>query len=148
MPRYFICAINGTTGDERVIGMTEPGCPMDFNQLLDETRQKLGPDFNLLRFDPLQGDADMPITPQFNVEEIDRRLYVNALPESADASSYVALLITAVHRTSGREQAIDALLPDDRLQTVLNMIRQTLGADWTLLESSPIEEFTLVAVAA
>lgn len=74
------------------------------------------------------------------------RVYVNAL--SDDSSTYVALLILAVNRRTGDERLIDALLPDDRLGTVLATVRQVLGAEWTLLESWEIEPFSPVANAA
>lgn len=74
--------------------------------------------------------------------EIDGRVYVNAL--TPDSSTHCALMLLCCHRQTGEEKLIDALLPDDRLATVLSVIRQTLGSSWTLQESWEIEPFTVV----
>lgn len=89
-------------------------------------------------------DRKLPITSLG--EDNTGRLYVNALSE--DSATYIALLIMAVNRKTDEEKLIDALLPDDRLGTVLATIRQALGAEWTLLECWEIEALAPIVSAA
>lgn len=58
------------------------------------------------------------------------------------------MMLLGCESGSGREKLIDALLPDDRLSTVLATIRQVLGASWTTQESWAIEPLAPLANAA
>lgn len=89
---------------------------------------------------------------QIKSHETNGRLYVNAL--TFESAGIVELGIVAINRHTGQERYIDAMLPDDRFSTVLEVIKLSLGRDWALYESFPIESVqpvtpaTAVGVAA
>ena len=89
-------------------------------------------------------DRKLPI--QSLGEDGTGRLYVNCLTD--ESATYIALLIMAVNRKTDEEKLIDALLPDDRLGTVLAVIHQVLGGNWTLLECWEIEPLAPIVSAA
>lgn len=67
-------------------------------------------------------------------------VYFNGLSE--DSTTFCELYILCIDRRTGTEMLIDALLPDDRIATVLSAIKAALPADgrWNLVESWGIEE--------
>lgn len=67
-------------------------------------------------------------------------IYYNGLTE--DSITYTELYILCQDRRSGAEVLIDALLPDDRIATVFNAMKEALPVDgkWSLIESWGIEE--------
>ena len=79
----------------------------------------------------------LPISVKETMAPEPNKLYCSAL--TPDSFTACALMLLCVNRRTGEEKMIDALLPDDRLATVLGTIRQVLGAEWTLLESFELE---------
>lgn len=73
---------------------------------------------------------------KIKTHEINGRVYVNAL--TFDTPGIVEMGIVAINRFTGEERYVDALLPDDRFCTVLEVVKLCLGRDWALYESFPI----------
>lgn len=63
--------------------------------------------------------------------------FVNALPEKAESSVSLAVLLR--HRLTDDERLVDLLVENDRLATVLTAIRTNFSKVWTIEETWEIK---------
>lgn len=68
--------------------------------------------------------------------------FVNALPENAESSISLAVLLR--HRLTDDERLVDLLVENDRLATVLKAIRANFPKVWTIEETWVIEHDELI----